>query len=257
MRSCDKMQIMEKWFWMIHEGTKREGPGLDSTTLEIWNRLPGKERLKNGLDIGCGPGSQTLVLAQNSDMDWTAIDTHQPFLDKLKDNSYKLGLENKISIVNVSMTNLPFEREEFDIIWSEGAIYIMGFENGLESFGEYLKEGGYLVASEISWLKQEDEIPKECFNSWKNAYNEIATREENIETAQKHGYEVIETVVLSNKGWEEYYSYIGNNIKKLYERYPENEELKHAIELEIEEIDMFKKYNEFYGYVFYVLRKSY
>ena len=55
------------------------------------------------------------------------IDTHQPFLEKLKQRAQAEGLSDKITAVNMSMFALDFEAKSFDAIWSEGAIYIMGF----------------------------------------------------------------------------------------------------------------------------------
>ena len=49
-------------------------------------------------------------------------------MDKLNVRSEKLGVKEKISTIEKSMDDLPFNNEELDIIWSEGAIYNIGFE---------------------------------------------------------------------------------------------------------------------------------
>lgn len=48
------------------------------------------------------------------------------------------------------MFELPFSANTFDIIWSEGAIFIIGFEQGLREWKPFLKLGGYLVLSELA-----------------------------------------------------------------------------------------------------------
>jgi len=49
-----------------------------------------------------------------------------------------------------SMDNLSFQNEELDLIWSEGAIYNIGFERGINEWRKFLKPGGFIVVSEAS-----------------------------------------------------------------------------------------------------------
>lgn len=245
------------WFFMIHNNTKREGPGLDAITIKIWQSLAGKESLQKGLDVGCGPGAQTLALAsQKENVHWTAVDNHQPFLDSLTITAGKMGLEAKITTVNASMFELPFGENEFDIIWSEGAIYIMGFENGITAWRNFLKPQGYLVASEITWLKPKNDIPEECLNFWTEEYPGIATIEENVAIAEKCAYRVLDTVKLPEAGWWEYYLPQDVNIERLCREYSGSKELLEVVEMEKKERDMFRKYGHCYGYMFYVLQRK-
>ena len=71
------------------------------------------------------------------------------------------------------MDNLTFDKNSFDVIWSEGAIYNIGFEKGLSLWRNYLKDNGYIAVSEISWLI--DTRPEEIQQYWVNAYPEIYT----------------------------------------------------------------------------------
>lgn len=48
---------------------------------------------------------------------------------------------------------MDFVPESFDLIWAEGYIYIIGFKKGLQDWKKFLKPGGYLICSEISWFK--------------------------------------------------------------------------------------------------------
>ncbi len=60
------------------------------------------------------------------------------------------------------MDKLPFGDEEFDIIWSEGAIYNIGFERGVKDWSRYLKVGGLLVVSEITWITASRQLRGLC-----------------------------------------------------------------------------------------------
>ena len=83
-------------FFEIHDDIPRGGPGnYDSTqrafsTLEF---LPDKPSI---LDIGCGPGMQTLHLAQITNGRITALDNHQPFLNRLRKTVEQNNLAQKI-----------------------------------------------------------------------------------------------------------------------------------------------------------------
>ena len=124
----------------FYKDTERQGPGSSLETLKALNliNINRKNKLKIA-DIGCGSGSQTITLAQNLEGQITAIDLFPEFLDELNIRSKKLGLQKKIKTMEKSMEELPFNNNEFDIIWSEGAIYIMGFENGIKNILKLIK----------------------------------------------------------------------------------------------------------------------
>ena len=142
-------------FFEIHSGLPREGPGSNASTrraFALMTALPAQAAI---LDVGCGPGMQTLELASLTDGKVTAVDTHQPYLDELCRQARDRGLSHRIETINRSMQELGLEDASFDAIWSEGAIYVMGFENGLRAWRRLHKPGGYIAVSELAWLKPE------------------------------------------------------------------------------------------------------
>ncbi len=94
------------------------------------------------LDVGCGSGAQTRDLTGFTAGTVIAVDNHQPFLDSIASWTGKDSLFGRIKTVCASMDALPFEKEQFDLIWSEGAIFIMGFEQGLNAWKPLVKKGG-------------------------------------------------------------------------------------------------------------------
>jgi ubiquinone/menaquinone biosynthesis C-methylase UbiE len=137
----------------LHKGANRQGPGGDSET-EKAIKLAGIDRdapLKIA-DIGCGTGAATLILARLLNAKITAVDFLQGFIDVLADRAQRNGVDENITPLCAPMQRLPFEDEEFDVIWSEGAIYNIGFEKGIADWKRYLKPGGLLVASDMTWL---------------------------------------------------------------------------------------------------------
>lgn len=152
----------------IHKNTPRQGPGSEEETKKALSYLNLNGDKVKIADIGCGSGAQTLTLAKNTNSDIYAIDLFPQFLDELNEKSKKQKLADKIKAVKASMDDLPFGIDEFDIIWSEGAIYNIGFRNGIENWKRFLKPGGYLAVTEITWTTKDR--PKPIDDHWVNEY---------------------------------------------------------------------------------------
>ncbi|ADO70164.1 class I SAM-dependent methyltransferase [Stigmatella aurantiaca] len=68
----------------LFNGLPRQGPGQDASTREALHRLPRQPEAPRVLDLGCGTGKQTLVLAQELKVPILAVDSHAPFLSQLE-----------------------------------------------------------------------------------------------------------------------------------------------------------------------------
>lgn len=67
-----------------HKDAERQGLGSVEATKKALRYLPKLNQESSILDIGCGTGAQTIVLAENTNANIIAIDMLQPFLDQLK-----------------------------------------------------------------------------------------------------------------------------------------------------------------------------
>lgn len=244
----DKPEI--ELFWKIHSHLPREGPGSDASTLRAFSMLPNLPAQPRILDIGCGPGAQTVVLARVSHADIIAIDTHQPFLDDLAVRAAQAGVSERIHLLKASMFELEFEKP-FDLIWSEGAIYIMGFETGLREWRRLLKPSGYIAVTEISWLKPNP--PETVRDFWEREYPGMGSVEENLKRMASAGYhEVGHFILPENDWWDNYYHPLVERIHTLREQYRHDELSQQSLDAEQLEIELYRKYSEWYGYVFYL-----
>jgi SAM-dependent methyltransferase len=240
-------------FFEIHKDLPREGPGDDASTLKAFSLMKNVGAQPAILDIACGPGMQTLALARGTKANITAIDTHQPFLDECTRRAKAEGLQERIHVYNMSMFEMDFP-EHFDVIWSEGAVYIIGFERGLLEWGEWLKPGGYIAVTEISWLKPSP--PLELLTFWQAAYPGMSTVEKNLEIIRTAGYHLEEHFSIPTAAWlENYYGPVEARLAMLRRKYAKNADALKVITDEQLEIDLFRKYSDWYGYEFYVMRK--
>jgi len=239
----------------LHKDAKRQGPGGDTETRKAADLalLDPTTSLKIA-DIGCGTGASTIVLARLLNAQITAVDFLPDFIEVLKKNAESYGLTEKISSLVCSMDNLPFRDEEYDVIWSEGAIYNIGFENGIKNWKRFLKPEGLLVVSEITWIT--DARPPELQDYWTNEYQEIDIASSKMRILENNGYSPIAYFVLPEHCWlDNYYRPMQNRFPEFLERNGNSEKAQAIVEAEENEIALYEKYKSHYSYGVYVARK--
>ena len=195
-----------------------------------------------------------MVLAKNTAANISALDLYAGSIDKLNASAVKLGLQNRIKGIVGSMDNLPFQNEEFDVIWSEGAIANIGFQMGLNYWKRFLKKGGYIAVTYESWFT--DERPAEIEKFWVDAVPEMNTIGHNISIMQKAGYSLIAAFTLPEKCWTDGYFIPQKAIQKTFlEENAGNKAAEAFVEYMKHEADLYSKYKQYYGYVFYIGKK--
>jgi ubiquinone/menaquinone biosynthesis C-methylase UbiE len=246
---------MDLWeiFFDIFDPLPRQGPGDNGSTRKAYSMLSDLPASPRILDVGCGTGIQTIELGRISGGTVTGVDNHQHFLDVLRKNSDSSGLGERIKTVNGDMFKLEYPDETFDIIWTEGAIYILGFERALIEWKRMLKPRGYMVASDATWFKEGP--PDEVRNFWDSEYPEMTTVEEKLLMIMNCGYEVIGHFSLPEEAWFEFYGNLKKSIKMKRNKYRNEPEAEEFIKGNLHEIELYERFREYYGYEFYVMRK--
>lgn len=233
---------------------ERQGPGSPEITQQALGYIIGLTDASRIADIGCGTGGQTLELAHLARGTIIGVDMLQPFVDRLNDSIARRGLQERVRGITASMENLPFKDEEFDLIWSEGAIYNIGFEKGLNEWRRFLKPGGYTAVSEISWLT--DERPDEINDFWTAAYPEIDTVANKVCVMQQAGYEVVASFILPESCWtDNYYSPQQDFMEDFLQAHAGSEAAKALAAEQQEEAELYRRFKAFYSYGFYIGRK--
>lgn len=239
----------------FHRDAIRQGPGGEAETRRALE-LAGLDRshpLKIA-DIGCGTGASTLLLAKELDAEITAVDFLAGFLDELQCRALDEGVAGKITTLDCSMDQLPFAEREFDVIWSEGAVYNMGFEAGVTAWKRFLKPGGKLIVSEITWLSATR--PPDLQSYWDEAYPEIDVASAKIAVLERHGYCPEAYFVLPPHCWvENYYRPMQRRFDGFLERHGRSEEARAIVAGEEREIALYEQYSTYYGYGMYLAKK--
>ncbi|MBN1381179.1 MAG: class I SAM-dependent methyltransferase [Deltaproteobacteria bacterium] len=240
----------------LHKGANRQGPGGDAETEKALSlSLIDRAAPLKIADIGCGTGASTLLLARLLNAQITAVDLLQDFLAVLGGRAEDIGISEKITTLACSMDNLPFGDAEYDVIWSEGAIYNMGFERGVTDWYRYLKAGGLLVVSEITWIT--GSRPSELQKYWEGEYPEIDVASSKIGILEKTGYSPIGYFVLPEYCWlDNYYRPMQDSFKDFLNRNGNSEDARAIVEAEKREIELYEQYKTHYSYGVYIARKS-
>jgi protein-S-isoprenylcysteine O-methyltransferase Ste14/ubiquinone/menaquinone biosynthesis C-methylase UbiE len=207
--------------------------GLLKFTRKAFQMLPVMPGPKV-LDIGCGSGVPTIELARLSGGEVTGVDINQVELDRLAKKIRDSRLSSKVKIANLSMLNLGFPEGSFDIIWTEGAIAVMGFGRGIKDWRRFLRSGGYLVI-----------------------HDDLGGLKEKLELVPRRGYELIGHFVIGEETWwNEYYAPLDKKLDEIRSRHAGDKRIVELLSSDQREVDGFKKDPERYCSVFFVLKKT-
>ena len=115
------LNLIGEYFSMLD----RQGPGSPEMTLKALSFVDNLTPQSSIADLGCGTGGQTMILAQHAPGQITGLDIFPCFISLFNENAEKLQLSDRVKSIEGSMDNLPFATESLDLIWSEGASFIL------------------------------------------------------------------------------------------------------------------------------------
>ena len=240
-------------FYGLFEGLPRQGPGAAASTRQALALVPGVGPRTRILDVGCGTGAQTLVLAGSAPSRIVAIDNHPPFIEALNRKARDIGVADRVSARVADMRRLDFDDGAFDLIWCEGAIYNVGVEAGLRDWRRLLRRNGHVALTEVCW--RHPDPPAACAAFWEQEYPAIRDTAALLEAIDACGYETVGHFPLPAAAWwDDYYRPLQdslNNLRRSHPDVPEAQALADALQTEI---DVWQAHGRFYGYEFVVLQ---
>lgn len=234
-------------FMTVFKTLDRWGPGSDVDSLRALTALPiAPQKI---IDIGCGKGFSTLLLARETDADITAVDNEQSALDDLAHKLADTQLDRRVTLQCASMTALPNEKSTFDLIWSEAAAYIMGFSKALLEWKPLLNDTGYMVISDLVWLT--DSPGQAVTEFWSQEYPDMVTVSTRLRHIADAGLTLIDHFTISDQAWHDYYIPLKQRIKQLKPTMSDSTALA-----DIErEISVYENYLGEFGYEMFIMKK--
>lgn len=228
--------------------TPRQGPGSTDSTRRALGLLPRSMRIERVLDLGCGTGGSTLVLAEETGARVTAVDRHGPFLATLCARARERGLGHRITTICADMANPAALGRGFDLAWAEGSAYAIGFENALRAWRPLLRPGGCLVLTELVWFVAEPSEGARAF--FASEYPDMRDEATRIDQAARARYEPIGSFRLPPADWHAYYAGLEGPLRDAIARHGER-----AIHRAMRrERDVYEVHGEDYGYLCLALR---
>jgi cyclopropane fatty-acyl-phospholipid synthase-like methyltransferase len=248
-----------EFFYRIFDASlPRLGAGDNRSTIQALDMLrsakPGLTDKIRVLDLGCGNGAQTIELAKHINGTIIALDNHQPFLDELQRRAEAEGVSEKIQLCLKDMATLVPADGPFDLVWCEGAIFGMGFREGLTVCHGLLTPDGLMAVSELTWFQPDP--PEECRQFYENGYPAMVDIDTNLAIIKSCGYENIGHFTLPESAWlESFYNPLEKHLQTLRKQYsadPAKAEIMDMIQMEI---DIYRKYSAYYGNAFFLMQR--
>lgn len=235
----------------------RHCPGSDEMTRRVLKQIRLKNPEPSVIDLGFGTGEQTLELIRRYNVPVIAFEQNPgyalPFAGKVE----KLGLGHMVEICGGCLEKLPYGEHAFDLILSEGGIRYLDFCQRIHLWRPFLKPGGYLALSELC-LRTDKELPDELYEYLETAFpwKEIDTAESLKGQIREAGYKLCGQFPFPDDCWMRNYY---REMQGWYEDLPDkkkNSRQGGIICRYIEEsIYMYMMYREYFGYVYFILRK--
>lgn len=240
-------------FFEIHSGLPREAPGDEASTERALDCLPPLGPGARILDLGCGPGSATPLLARRADGYVVALDLHRPFLREARVRARDAGVDSRVGVVHANMESPPFAPSTFELVWSEGALYSVGFARGLAIVRDLLRPGGHLAATEAVWLTANP--GEEVRRFWEAEYPDLATVDATLGRIMEAGFVVVDHFTLPGSAWWAYYRPLEERLKELRRRHVGDDAALAVVEEAEGEVEMYRRHGSSYGYEMFVCQR--
>ena len=144
-----------KKYWTNRSQTYSEqnNAELQCNQNEIWTQTILENVDKKGclkvLDIGCGPGEFSILMAK-AGHNVTGVDMTEAMLEKARLNAQNYNVD--VDFVSMDVQNLQFEDDTFDLIISRNVTWnLQEIENFFKGCRRILKKDGRMVYFDANW----------------------------------------------------------------------------------------------------------
>jgi SAM-dependent methyltransferase len=240
-------------FLEIYGTLPRAGPGSTADTLRALSFVPDLNP-RTVLDAGCGPGAQTLVLAEalpNAEI--LALDAAPQMADEAARRCNAAGHGGRVVARVGDMLEPGASPAGLDLIWCEGAIYFAGIETALSTWRPLLSPEGVVAFTEPIWTHPSP--PDELVEWWRGEYAAINDEDGVRARIAAAGFESVGFFPLpASSWWDEYYGPMELRVQEFRIEHPGDPLAAEIADEASKEIDFFRRFSDFYTYGFFVTR---
>lgn len=239
----------------VFSGLDRQGPGSDASTRKALSLLPGPIPDGAVLDLGCGTGASTLVLARALDRPIIASDVNPDSLALLRRRLADAGITTPVETRVASMDAIDLPAGSAGLIWSEGATFTVGIERALAHWWPLLAPGGFVAFTDLMWTGSAR--PAEAAAFLDGCYEGFAPMPDLtgvLTLADRLGYRPEAHFLLpASDWWDEYYA--GLSVRLDAERPGADAAVAEVIARSEREMEIVRRYATSFAYVFLILAK--
>ncbi len=240
-------------FLQVYGTLPRAGPGADDHTVRALGAVPGGPP-RTILDLGCGPGAQTLALARAvPDAEILAVDILPAMVEEVWRRVRDAGVGHRVRAETGDMASPPVDAGSQDLVWCEGAIYFLGVTAALSAWRPLLTTGGSIAFTEAIWI--DPSPPREVRDWWQEQYPAI-TDDQGVRAAVRAAdFGTVDSFALpASAWWDEYYAPMQARIADLRTSHPDDPAAIEVVEGAEQEIDYFRRFSDCYSYGFFVVQ---
>ena len=181
------------------------------------------------LDVGCGSGVPTLMIAEKFNGKITAVDTDTKSIDIFREKVKGLNLSNRVILSNSSFFDIKVKNNQYDLILAEGLLNVVGFQKGFLRMIKLLKRDGFIII-----------------------HDEFQNQNEKIEFIENNDCKILDSFVLDEQiWWNDYFKCLEKKINS-----SSNKEFLRLFKSDLREIKMFKKNPSKYISAYYIIEKN-
>lgn len=175
-----KMGKTEKWFMNRSDHNIHAANRAERTLQYVDLRKDQKF-----LEIGCGNGAACKYIAKKYKMNVVGVDIDPEQIQNANKNMEGI---NNIQFSEGDSTNLDFNDNEFDIVYSSGVLHHIGnWDKTLEEVNRILKSGGYYIFVDLAYSR----FTTRLFKSWAKNYG-FYTIENIINFMKNNNFEILQ-----------------------------------------------------------------
>ena len=244
---------MDEAIYEVFGPLSQGAPGNDASTLRALDAVPGRDAVRQVLDLGAGHGRTTFALARAlPDARIAAVEIHPPFVERIARRAREAGLADRVRAVCGDMENIDVAEGSVDLVWAEGSIYLVGIERALAMWRPWLRPGGCVAFSDfVRWT---GDPSKEARAFWAVEYPDMASEAAIRSRAEDALYRVLSDFRMPKEAHDAYYVPLEARVAELAGR--ADAAVTRVLEDIRTEIDIVRRFSDEAGYTFFVLQRA-